>query len=208
LQTRLAWLGLLNGKLDGAFGPKTQAAVIAAQKRYAGGGELFRQNLANNPWNNGKKGIFCMVQNENTLPLLFGLVVNCAVPRLDMPEQEVCNAVGSLNCVPGRNSDPNVCRLTQNEVRKDNVLSLSDPVGIRIVTLQGMWKINNVQIDINDPAKNQGAWQVSRNGHRAVLKNLPGLTVDGSPITTGAQVARRLQVGARVTIAAEKDLKR
>ncbi len=208
LQTRLAWLGLLDGKLDGSFGPKTEAAVIAAQKRYAGGGELFRRNLGNNPWNNGKKGLLCMTQAENTLPLLFGLAVNCAVPRLDMPVQEVCSAVGSLNCVPGRNSDPNVCRAVQDQVRNGNVLSLSDPVGIRIVTLQGMWRINGTKIDINDSTKNQGAWQVSRGSHRAVLKNLPGLTVDGSPITSGAQVARLLQVGARVTIAAEKDLKR
>jgi Putative peptidoglycan binding domain len=210
LQTRLAWLGVLDGKLDGSFGPKTQAAVMAAQKRYARGGSLFRDNLANNPWNNGEKGLLCMVQNENTLPLLFGLLVNCAVPRLDMPVQDVCTAVTPNNCVPGRNSDPNVCRVSQDEARKGNVLSLSDPVGVQIVTLQGIWRINdgktNRQIDINNPKDNQGAWQVSRGGHRAVLKNLPGLTVDGSPIKTGAQVARRLQVGARVTIAAEKDL--
>jgi Putative peptidoglycan binding domain len=207
LQTRLAWLGVLDGKLDGDFGPKTQAAVTAVQKRYARGGNLFRRNLADNPWNNGEKGLLCMVQNENTLPLLFGLVVNCAVPRLDMPVQDVCNAVTPENCVPGRNSDPNVCRATQTEARNGNVLSLSDPVGVRIVTLQGIWRINGAQIDINEPTKNQGAWQVSRSSHRAVLKNLPGLTVDGSPITTGAQVARRLQVGAQVRLAAAKDLK-
>jgi peptidoglycan hydrolase-like protein with peptidoglycan-binding domain len=208
LQTRLTWLGLYDGKLDGNFNSKTQAAVIAAQKRYVGAGELFRQNLLNNPWNNGKKGLLCMANFDNTLPLLFGLLAHCAVPRDDVAVQEVCQLVGGRNCVPGRSSDPNVCGAVQIEVRNGNVLSPSDPVGIFIMKLQGIWRINNVQIDINDPQKNQGAWVVSRGNHRAVLKNLPGLTLDGAPITTGSQVARKLQVGARVMIAATKDIQR
>jgi Putative peptidoglycan binding domain len=207
LQTRLTWLGLFDGKLDGEFGAKTQAAVIAAQKKYAGGGELFLQNLPNNPWNNGQKGLFCMVQDENTLPLLFALLVKCAVPRKDVQAQEVC-AIVSPSCVPGRSSDPNVCATVQTEALNGNVLSLGDPVGIRMLKLQGIWAINKVQIDINDPQKNQGVWQVSRGNCRAVLKNLPGLTLDGVPITAGSQVARKLQVGASVMIASAKDLKK
>ncbi len=208
LQTRLAWLNLFTGKLDGEFGATTEAAVIAAQKRYAGGGELFKQNLQNNPWNNGLKGILCMAHPDNTLPLLFGLLSYCAVPRPEVPAQEVCNLVGGTHCVVGRSSDPNICMATQTEVLNGNVLSPSDPVGVQIVKLQGIWRINNVQIDINDPLKNQGIWQLSRGNHRALLKNVPGLTLDGAPITTGAQVARKLQVGARITIAAAKDIKR
>jgi peptidoglycan hydrolase-like protein with peptidoglycan-binding domain len=207
LQTRLTWLGLFDGQLDGDFGPKTQTAVISAQKRYTGGGELFRQNLPNNPWNNGQKGLFCMANADNTLPLLFGLLAHCAIPRSDVPAQEICRIVGGTHCVTGRSSDPNVCMAAQTEVVNGNVLSLTDPAGVQIITLQGIWRINNSQIDINDPQKNQGVWQVSRNSHRAVLKNLPGLTLDGAPITTGAQVARKLQVGVRVTIAASKDIK-
>ncbi len=207
LQTRLAWLGLFTGTLDGDFGPKTQAAVISAQKRYTGGGELFRQHLPNNPWNNGQKGILCMANRDNTLPLLFGLLAHCAIPRRDVPAQEICRLVGGNHCVTGRSSDPNVCMAAQTEVVNGNVLSLTDPTGVQIITLQGIWRINNIQVDINDPLKNQGAWQVSRNGHRAVLRNLPGLTLDGAPIVTGAQVARKLQVGVRVTIAASKDIK-
>jgi hypothetical protein len=207
LQTRLTWLGLLDAKLDGDFGPKTQTAVIAAQKRYVGGGELFRQNLFDNPWNNGQKGIFCMAQSENTLPLLFALLAKCSVPRLEMMVQDVCGEV-SPSCVAGRNSDPNVCTEAQTQARNGRVLSLSDPVGIRIMELQGIWKINNLRIKINDPTDNQGVWQVSRGNHRAVLKNLPGLTLNGAPVTSGSQVARMLQVGAKVTSAAAKDLKR
>jgi peptidoglycan hydrolase-like protein with peptidoglycan-binding domain len=208
LQTRLTWLNLFDGKLTGLFDQTTENAVKAAQKRYAGGGELFRQHLPNNPWNNGQKGILCMANFDNTLPLLFGLLSHCAVPRKDVSIQEVCNLVGGTNCVPGRSSDPNVCMAVQTEALKGNVFSPADPVGIQILKLQGIWRINNTEININDPQKNQGAWQVARGGRRGVLKNLPGLTLDGVPITSGGQVARKLQVGLKVMIAAEKDLKR
>jgi Putative peptidoglycan binding domain len=206
LQTRLNWLNLADTKIDGAFGPKTEAAVIAFQKRYVGGSTLFRQNLPNNPWNNGQKGVFCMVNFDNTLPLLFGLMSHCSVPRSDVRPQEVCNVVGSINCVPGRSSDPFVCVAAQTKALGGNVLSLRDPVGVKIIKLLGIWRINGTQIDINDPLKNQGLWQVSRGLHRGVLKNAPGLTLDGAPITTGAQVAKKLQVGADVVVAAATDL--
>jgi peptidoglycan hydrolase-like protein with peptidoglycan-binding domain len=208
LQTRLTWLNLFDGKLTGLFDQTTENAVKAAQKRFMGAGELFRQNLPNNPWNNGQKGILCMANFDNTLPLLFGLLSHCAVPRRDVSPQEVCRLVGGTNCVPGRSSDPNVCMAVQTEALKNNVFSPVDPVGIQILKLQGIWRINNTQIDINDPQKNQGAWQVSRGDRRGVLKNLPGLTLDGLPITSGGQVARKLQVGLKVMIAAEQDLKR
>jgi peptidoglycan hydrolase-like protein with peptidoglycan-binding domain len=207
LQTRLAWLGLLDAKLDGVFGPKTQAAVIAAQKRYAGGGELFRRNLFDNPWNNGQKGIFCMAQGENTLPLLFALLAKCSVPQVDLNAKEVCAAV-SPSCVVGRSSDPSVCNAAQVSARNGKVLSLSDPVGVCIIKLQGGWKLGNDNININNPQENQGIWQVSRGNRRAVLKNLPGLTLDGAPLTSGAQVASMLQVGVKVSSAAAKDLNR
>jgi Putative peptidoglycan binding domain len=206
LQTRLNWLNLLDSKLDGAFGAKTEAAVIALQKKYAGGSALFEKNLPNNPWNNGQKGIFCLVNFSNTLPLLFGLMSQCSVPRSDVRPQEVCNVVGTINCVPGRSSDPFVCVTAQTKVLGGNVLSLRDPVGIKFLKLLGIWRLNGTQIDINDPLKNQGLWQVSRGQHRGVLKNAPGLTLDGAPITTGAQVARKLQVGADVVVAAATDL--
>jgi Putative peptidoglycan binding domain len=206
LQTRLNWLNLLDGKLDGAFGAKTAAAVIAFQKKYAGGSALFEKNLPNNPWNNGQKGIFCMANFSNTLPLLFGLMSQCSVPRSDVRPQEVCSIVGAINCVPGRSSDPFVCVAAQTKALGGNVLSLRDPVGIKFIKLLGIWRLNGTQIDINDPSKNQGLWQVSRGRHRGVLKNVPGLTVDGAPIASGAQVAKKLQVGADVVVAAATDL--
>jgi hypothetical protein len=206
LQTRLNWLNLLDSKLDGSFGPKTEAAVIALQKKYTGASDLFEKNLPNNPWNNGQKGVFCMANFSNTLPLLFGLMSQCSVPRSDVRPQEVCNIVGTINCVPGRSSDPFVCVAAQTKALGGNVLSLRDPVGIKFIKLLGIWRLNGTQIDINDPTKNQGLWQVSRGGHRGVLKNAPGLTLDGAPIATGAQVARKLQVGADVVVAAATDL--
>jgi Putative peptidoglycan binding domain len=206
LQTRLIWLGLLDAKADGDFGPKTQAAVIAAQKKFSTAGMLFKQNLPNNPWNNGQKGIFCMANFDNTVRLLLGLAANCATPRPDVRPQEVCGIVGSINCVPGRNSDPFVCNAAQTEVTNGNVLSLSDPIGIQIIALQGIWQINGAEININDPQQNQGVWTVSRGKHRGVFKNIAGLTLDGAPITTGAQVAKKLQVGAQVSVTAATNL--
>lgn len=201
LQTRLIWLGLLAGQPDGDFGSKTEAAVIAAQRKYLIGGDLFRKNLANNPWNTGQKGVLCLANRDNTLPLLFGLVSNCAVPRPHVRPQEVCSLVGSINCVPGRSSDPFACINAQTLALNGNVLSLSDPVGINILKLQGIWRINGQQIDINDSQRNQGVWQVSRGRQRAVLRNIPGLTLDGAPIRTGSQVAKSLQVGVDVVFA-------
>ncbi|MCU0568164.1 MAG: peptidoglycan-binding protein [Oculatellaceae cyanobacterium Prado106] len=206
LQIRLRWLNLLDGSLDGSFGAKTHAAVVAAQKRYLGAGELFRRNLSNNPWNNGQKGILCMANFSNTLPLLFGLMANCSTPRPNVRPQEVCNLVGSINCVPGRSSDPFVCVAAQTQALSGNALSLRDPVGIEFRALQGIWRINGQQIDINNPQQNQGIWQLSRGRHRAVLKNVPGLTLDGAPIISGAQVARKLQVGADVVVASKGDV--
>jgi hypothetical protein len=206
LQTRLNWLNLLDSKIDGAFGSKTQAAVITFQKRYTGGGKLFRKHLPNNPWNNGQKGILCMANFDNTIPLLFGLLSHCAAPRSDVRPQDVCGLVGATNCVPGRSSDPFVCVAAQTQALNGNVISLSDPVGIRMIKLLGTWRINGEPIDINDPQKNQGVWQISRGQHRGMLKNVPGLTLDNAPITTGAQVAKKFQVGADVVIADANDV--
>jgi peptidoglycan hydrolase-like protein with peptidoglycan-binding domain len=204
LQVRLIWLGLLDGTVSGTFDEKTKAAVIAAQQKFSPAGAAFRNHLTANPWNNGSKGIFCMAHSANTIPALFGLMSPCAVPRRDRPE-EVCGTLGG-SCVPGRNSDPFVCSATQNLAKGGNLISLRDPVGIEIFKLLGEWKINGTRIeDINDPQKNQGVWQVTRGKRRGVLNNVAGLTLDGSPITSGAQVAKRLQVGAGIVVAAASD---
>lgn len=207
LQYRLIWLSLLNSKVDGDFGPKTQAAVKAAQQRYRGSGPLFIKNLAKNPWNNGTKGILCLTHPSNTLPFLFQLLSHCGVPRPQIRSTEVCDFPG-VDCVSSRSSDPNVCTAVQNQVRLGNVVSLRDPVKIRILELQGIWRLNGAQIDINNPKTNQGIWLISRGQCRGMLRNLPGLTLDGVPITSGAQVAKKLQVGADVMIAAAADLLR
>lgn len=146
-----------------------------------------------------------MVQADNTLPLLFGLLLDCSVQNNQIDAGQVCGSLGG-SCVPGRNSDPGVCTEAQKQVRKGNVISLADPVGIEILKIQGNWAINKKSIDnITDPQ--HGVWKISRNKRRAVLTNVAGLTLGGVPITSGAQVARQLLVGARVLVAAEKDVK-
>jgi hypothetical protein len=170
---------------------------------------LFLDQLPNNPWNNGKKGIFCMIQIDNTLPLLFGLVANCAVRNDTVDPGQVCGLWERIDgsCVTGRNSDPGVCTEVQKQAKKNNVVSLADPAGIEILKLQGNWAINKKPIEnITDPQ--HGIWQISRNKRRAVFTNKPGLTLGGVPVNSGAQVAKQLLVGARVVIAAEKDVKK
>ncbi len=166
--------------------------------------DRFRANLRQNPWNNGEKGILCLTQTNNTVRALFGLVEPCAIARRDIPATAVC---GMVACVPGRNSDPVICQASQNLARNLNGLSLQDPVGIRIMRLVGTWKINGQDIgDINDPAQNQGAWVISRNGRRAVLEVGKGVTIADTVITSGAQVAAQLQVGADVISVPESAL--
>jgi hypothetical protein len=81
-------------------------------------------------------------------------------------------------------------------VRGNAGFTLRDPAGVRILRLEGRWKINNQDVDINDPTKNNGAWVVTRGGRRAVLSVPAGLTVEGDELLTGAQVSRKLKVAA------------
>ena len=165
--------------------------------------EAFRRNLRNNPWRKGEKGILCLGHRVNTLEALIGLLEPCAIPNRSIPSSAICM---TPSCVPGRNSDPIVCQAAQELAREPRGLSLQDPPGIEILRLVGIWKLNGQDININDPAQNQGIWNISRNGHRAVLNVTPELTIGDTPITSGAQVAARLQVGASVVSAPESAL--
>lgn len=165
--------------------------------------ERFRRNLQNNPWNNGEKGILCLGHPVNTLGALIGLLEPCAISNRSIPSSAICM---TPSCVPGRNSDPIICQAAQELAREPRGLSVQDPPGVEILRLVGVWKLNGQEININDPAQNQGVWNISRLGHRAVLDVVPGLTIGDSPITSGAQVAARLQVGASVVSAPESVL--
>jgi hypothetical protein len=199
LQEGLQSLQLLAAQPNGQFGPKTQAAVIAFQRKYTGAGSLFRKQLAQNPWNNGTKGILCLNQKFNTLTFLFDLLSHCSVPRPEVRPLEVCGLKG-VSCVPERSSDPAVCSAAQTQILQGRCLSFKDPAGVRLVELQGIWQLNGVRLDINNPAQNQGIWQVSRGKRRGVLRNVPGLMLDGAPLVTGSQVARKLVVGVDVVV--------
>lgn len=170
-----------------------------------GRAQTFRDRLVANPWNNGKKGILCLTQQFNTLGALFNLLAACSVLRAQGTPENTCSLVGGA-CGPDRSSDPALCAAAQRVVRGNLGLSLRDPAGVRIVKLDGMWKINNNDIDINDVAQNQGSWVVSRNGRRAVLTIMAGLTLDGNPPVTGAEVARKLKVTADLFAAPNETL--
>lgn len=174
------------------FGPGVNPAAASPVAR----AQAFRARLRQNPWNNGQKGILCLTQGANTLGALFNLLSACGIPRTQGTPQDTCAMVGGA-CGPGRSSDPNVCAVAQQAVRDKVGFTLRDPAGVRIVTLKGVWKVDNSVIgDVNDFANNHGVWQVSRNGRRAVLTIIPGLTLDGDSVTTGAEVARKLSVAA------------
>lgn len=170
------------------FNPATASPLARAQ--------TFRARLRQNPWNNGQKGILCLSQKSNSLGALFNLLSACGIPRSQGTPQDTCALVGNA-CGPGRSSDPNVCAVAQRAVRDKFGFTLRDPAGVRIVTLKGVWRVNNTDIgDVNDGINNKGVWQVSRNGRRAVLTIVPGLKLDGEAVTSGAQVARKLSVAA------------
>lgn len=183
------------------FGPGFNPAAVPPIAR----SRTFRDRLTQNPWNNGQKGIICLTQQFNTLGALFGLLSACGIPTTQGTPQDTCGMVGGA-CGVGRSSDPNVCAVAQQAVRDKVGFTLRDPAGVRIVGLQGAWKINNTTIDVNNPTDNQGVWEVSRNGRRAVLTVVPGLKLDGDVVTTGAQVSRKLSVTADLLAAPDAAL--
>lgn len=183
------------------FGPGFNPAAAVPVAR----AKTFRDRLTQNPWNNGQKGILCLTQQFNTLGALFNLLSACGIPKEQGTPQDTCGLVGGA-CGVGRSSDPNVCAAAQQTVRDKFGFTLRDPAGVRIVTLQGVWRINNTTIDVNDPADNQGVWQVLRNGRRAVLTVVPGLKVDGDVVTTGAQVSKKVSVTADLLTAPDAAL--
>jgi hypothetical protein len=183
------------------FGPGENPDGLPAVAR----ANRFRNHLRSNPWNNSQKGILCLTQQFNTLGALFNLVTECGVQQAQGSPEDTCALVGGA-CGPGRSSDPNICAAAQRAVRNNTAITLQDPAGVRILRLEGVWRVNEQQIEINDPAQNQSVWEVSRNGRRAVLTVVNGLTLDGAPITSGTQVSRRLRVAADLLAAPEATL--
>jgi hypothetical protein len=170
-------------------------------------GKRFSDQLQSNPWNNGQKGILCLAQRFNTLGALFNLLGQCGIPNTKFAPDDLCSHVGGA-CGPGRNSDPQVCSAAQNLVRNKRSFSLQDPAGIHIRGLDDgdLWTVDGEKVAINDPAKNKGVWQVTRNGRRAVFSFDRAVLFAGSPITTGAQLSKMLLVGADVIHAPEAAL--
>lgn len=162
---------------------------------------LFLQALRANPVNIGDR-LLCLTHENNSLGALFELLNTCGKPRSGDPNA-VCSQVA---CVPERNSDPFICSATQQLAQAGMAVSLDDPVGIRLLELTGIWTFGEREIDINDPAQNEGVWAVERNGRRARLTLGDDLRMDGRRIQSGTQVAANLVVGADVLAAADSVL--
>lgn len=181
------------------FGTGFKPATAGASAR----GRRFVEHLQDNPWNNGGRGILCLAHPANTLGALFGLLGPCGVPQPNLNPGSVC---ATPFCVPGRNSDPAVCIAAQNLARGDRSFSLQDPFGIRIIRLEGEWSVDGNLVDVNDEAANGGIWKVTRNGRRGTFTFQGDVRLDGAAVTTGADLARQLFVGADVVHAANAAL--
>src|SRR5262249_17838592 len=130
------------------FGPGFNPSAATPKTR----GARFVNELPNNPWNNGQKGILCLTQQFNTLGALFHLLGACGVPKTNIAVDAVCAEVDGA-CGPGRNSDPQVCSAAQDLARGKSSFSLQDPAGIHIISLDdgGLWTVDGVPVAINDP---------------------------------------------------------
>ncbi|MEO1306390.1 MAG: hypothetical protein AAFV38_00280 [Pseudomonadota bacterium] len=184
------------------YGIPSVAGTTARQRE-----ALFLNNIATNPWNSGEKGILALTTGVNSIPALFGLAAFCGIEREGLPAEDVCANVGGA-CVPGRQSDPQICTACQQQVRAERSFSLIDPIGIFISQMSGTWTVDGTQVDINDQTNPDRRWIVSRNGRRATLQ-VSGdteLLLDGDPIESGAQVADKVFVAATVAIVADEDL--
>lgn len=179
------------------FGPGFNPANASSLARQ----QQLRTFATRNPWNNGQRDILFLAQRTNTLGALFNLLGHCGVENAQVPANAVCDNVGDF-CGSGRNSDPVVCLAAQNLRRNHQGFSLTDPAGIRILRLDGIWKLNGQQIDVN----NNSVWSITRGGRRAVLRVTPQLTMGDDPITSGTQVSTRLKVGAEVASVDEASL--
>lgn len=167
----------------------------------------FQARMRQNPWNDGTRGILSLSHPVNTLGALAKLLADCGVEQPNVPSTAVCQLVFSVGaCVPGRNSDPNVCVAAQELVRARRSFTLADPAGIEILSIGGAWSLGGQQISLADPDSNEGLWRITHGGHRAVLEVPPELTQGSAPVRSGAQVAAVVQVGSTVLHAADADL--
>jgi len=183
------------------FGP---GFVTASATENARAGR-FRAFAQQNPWINGKKGVICLAHKSSTLSALFRLVDVAAIPNPKVQPGAICTTLAG-NCVPERNSDPNIAAAVQSLARNDRSLTLADPVGIEVASLAGIWRVGGHIIDINDREANAGLWKVTRGGRRAELTVPADLLLDDVPIGSGAQVAAALRVKASIVSAANVDL--
>jgi len=190
-----------NPKVSELFGPGFTAATASEEARAS----RFRNFAQQNPWVNGQKGTLCLAHGSSTLGALFRLVDVASIPNPAVPANAICGTLGG-NCVPDRNSDPNIAAAVQTLSQNDRSFTLADPAGIEISTLGGIWRLGNEEIDINDKAKNQGVWKLSRGNRRGELTVAANLVLDDNPVTSGAQVAAALRVKSSVVSAANADL--
>ena len=184
------------------YGPGFDPDGATLQERFDR--SLPRERLLQNPWNNGERGILVLAQRDNTLGALINLLGACGIERSEVAAGSVCELVSDVGaCVPGRNSDPNVCVAAQNLARGGSAFSLADPGGIEILRIGGLWKLDGAEIDLNDPEANEDLWRISHGGRRAVLEVPPELTFVDDAVDSGARVATVVHVGSTVVHAPE-----
>lgn len=162
-----------------------------------------------NIWNpyNTTKGIVHLTHPDNTLAKAAALVASATVLRSRSPGNVVTDA-DELICAagfgdPNRASDPAVGYFVNSQVRTGRQVGVGGPVGLYITGLRVGGFTDRRGIPVADP------WRPRRGGGRRgmtlrgvfeVPRNLQGIHLDGTAITSGAQVARRLRMNCSLLV--------
>jgi hypothetical protein len=156
--------------------------------------------IADNPWN--RLGAMHMIQPNNTLNAAVVLAAQATVARV-RGGNRITNSADLIRCGVAadadRNSDPLIVGEVNALARTGALVSLADPVGLYLDSLQTTgWSAPKD----SDPAS---FWTVTRgaDGHgvRAVYEvpesagfTVSDITIDGDPITSPSQIAEHIQI--------------
>ena len=164
---------------------------------------------AYNVWNdfNTRYGAVHTTHPDNTLRKAAMLLAGASVRRKDGRGYAITDA-DRLICRsgfgdPNRTSDPAVGGFVNAQVRLGREVSVADPVGIYITDLpragftgpggervDGLWR--SIRGDEDDAMILRAVFEVP--------KRYDYVCLDGTPVTSGAQIARRLRLNSRVRV--------
>lgn len=175
---------------------------------------------ANNPYNNGQRGICCMAHRTNTLGALIELVARSAflfvvreVPSEDVRCATAAEAIPRIwdGAQAGRNSDPVLVERLVRLAFEGRLVALAEPIGIYVTGIE------HTRLRLPDGSEVPSSWFTpepgaiapyltdGRSGHQRVVFEVPpdetlsvGELIDAAteqPIRHGGQIADLVQLG-------------